>query len=428
MLDTVRRDHTGIGPREPAVPGLTPNLDRLAREGTAFVNAWSTAPWTVPAHASLFTGELPSVHGCTSRSIRFRTSLPTLAEIAVEAGYETAAFYSNPWLTDGLTGLLRGYETQYSSPFDQPEVRGNDQGGRQTVESLRNWLAGRDDDRPFFAFVSFLEAHLPYNPEGDYPPDAVIPSDWVNEYNAGLHRPEEQDWSKLRSLYGGDVRFADRFLGDMIDLLIEKSLLEDCIVIVTSDHGENLGEYRFLEHQFGLQETLLAIPLLIRAPHDGFPPGRDKRPVIITDLFPTILEWFGRANEGRASASRSLLDDAGSSMRPVMAEYGGPPRSLLNLLRRMNPDLDDREREVAFVSVREGSWRLTAGSDGSIALHDLDSDPLQRENRAEMEPDQVNRLTQYLLRPGGQQNLSEEEVVEVDEETKQRLRSLGYAD
>ncbi|MGH2571809.1 MAG: sulfatase-like hydrolase/transferase, partial [bacterium] len=107
VLDTVRRDHTGLGPAGGA-RSCTPELDALATTAAVFPLAWSTAPWTVPAHASLFTGRLPSGHGCSSRDLRLDASVPTLAELLAPAGYQSAAFFSNPWLTDEASRLLRG--------------------------------------------------------------------------------------------------------------------------------------------------------------------------------------------------------------------------------------------------------------------------------------------------------------------------------
>ncbi len=112
VLDTVRRDHTGVGG---ASDGATPRLDGLMAEGTAFRNAWANAPWTVPSHASLFTGLLPSEHGCTAASPRLGPDRRTLAEVLAAAGYDTGAFFSNPWLYDRSDrGLPR--ETGFCMP------------------------------------------------------------------------------------------------------------------------------------------------------------------------------------------------------------------------------------------------------------------------------------------------------------------------
>ncbi len=140
VLDTVRRDFTGCGAGE----SFTPNLDRLMSEATGFTNAWATAPWTPPSHASMFTGLLPSTHNCRGRSRTLPTRWPTLAERLGDAGYETAAFHSNPWLTDELTGLMRGFETRFIEASTDMDIFGRSaQGGAETVRNISRWLDGR---------------------------------------------------------------------------------------------------------------------------------------------------------------------------------------------------------------------------------------------------------------------------------------------
>ena len=130
VLDTVRDDYTGVGGSE--VP-RTPQLDLIASEGTVFPNAWATAPWTVPSHASFFTGLLPSEHGCTHQAPSLDPSLPTISEILTGAGYETAAFFSNTWLADRTTGLLRGSpaDSRHPNSGDVPEIRADIAGIRE---------------------------------------------------------------------------------------------------------------------------------------------------------------------------------------------------------------------------------------------------------------------------------------------------------
>ena len=166
VLDTVRDDHTAVGggPR-----GLTPAFDGFSAGATVFTNAWATAPWTPPSHASMFTGMLPSEHGCTHQYPRLDAALPTLAELLGRAGYETAAFYSNPWLSDRTTAICRGFQVKREAPprGGVPGDRGSwkgDQGGRATNRNTLSWLRSRRADRPFFLFVNFLEAHDPYDP------------------------------------------------------------------------------------------------------------------------------------------------------------------------------------------------------------------------------------------------------------------------
>jgi len=258
VLDTVRLDYTGPGGADGP---LTPALDSLAEEGTVFTRAWANAPWTVPSHASMFSGLLPSTHRCTGRHFRFLSEEPTFAELLNESGYQTAAFYSNPWLSDSLTGMLRGFEEQHAESGRGTAILAEiDQGGATTVANVAAWLGEREDPRPFLMFVNLLEPHLPFHPPDDYrrqylediPRDYVVTTSMAHELNAGVLDPESVDFDRVGRLYGGDVNTADRYLGEILRQLREHGLYDDSVIIVTSDHGENLGDHGYMDHQFGV--------------------------------------------------------------------------------------------------------------------------------------------------------------------------------
>lgn len=429
VLDTVRRDHTGLSETGHSV---TPELDRIAAEGTAFTNAWSNAPWTVPSHASMFTGMLPSEHACTSRHTRLDTGAPTLAELLGDAGYRTAAFYSNPWLSDEATGLLRGFETRAEAGRKGGyTLCTSEHGGRQTLSNISKWLDGAEKDQPLFMFVNFLEAHLPYDPPDDYRRshlesdggNTVVSLNWAHEYNAGLRRMTLRDERVLRSLYAGDVNTADRMLSVLTWLLKEHGLYEDTVLIVASDHGENLGDHSFVEHQFCVYETLIAVPLVIRAP-GRLPEGVRSEPVMLTDLFATVTDLAGlRVSSPRYS--RSLLDDPADE-RAVISEYAGAQSSLVAHLRSINPDMDPARLTPAYTTVRLGDLRLTVGSDGSEVLHDLSSDPHQLAGTDATDLQSAEVL--YALLPGVHAGWLRDPsgVAEMSSSLQARLRSLGY--
>jgi len=436
VLDTVRLDFTG-----PRANGSshTPYLDRLAAEGTVFTNAWANAPWTVPSHASMFTGLLPAGHGCNSAHLRLDCEEPTLAELLNEAGYRTAAFYSNPWLGERTANLVRGFFVAKESPLagfgGGPNPRRWDQGGQNTNDNVIRWLSGVEDRRPFFLFVNFLEAHLSYDPPPDYRrqhlkdigPDDRVTVDWGHEFSAGLHSPEAVDWARVRGLYAGDVNTADRLLAGLIELLEKKGLYENTVIIVTSDHGENLGEHGLVEHQFSVHETLLAVPLVIRAP-DILPVGRRDDPVMLTDVFATVLDCAGLPPDPVPRHSRSLLapPPGPDEVRPLLAEYAGPDEGLLNLLRRHNPDLDTTPLARAYRTLRVGRLRLTESDDGRVWLYDLEADPGESVDLAGERPSDANLLRDTLHGLLGATAGHRGEPVPLDEETRAKLRSLGY--
>ena len=442
VLDTVRRDAAGwptaATPPELTRAVLTPNVAALAGRGVAWRNAWSAAPWTVPSHASLFTGLLPSGHGCNGLRPRLNANLPTLAGRLGDAGYETAAFFSNPWLADRSSWLLRGFQLRQEASIGgltrmMVGEAAHDQGGAASAAGFRKWLLGRDPERPFLAFVNLLEAHLPYAPlPGDLAvaapglrADGGIPIGWGHEYNAGLLEDAAVDWPLVRSCYAGDVVAADRLFGLLLASLQDAGLDDETIVVVTSDHGENLGDHRLFEHQFSVHETLLAVPLVIAGP--GIGPGGSvhAEPVMLTDLFATVLEFAGLPADTAPPGSRSLFAGAAPSGRPLVGEYEGPSEGLVNMLATINPQLDAARLRPARRTVRAGDLRLSQASDGSFALHDMAADPAQARDLAPARPDEVRRLRVLLdalagVAPGAVP------AGKLDEATRRQLESLGY--
>lgn len=432
VLDTVRRDHTGL--QDDSGPSYTPQLDRLAETGLVFTQAQAPAPWTVPSHASLMTGLLPSAHGCTSMTPRFREDVPTLARKLSDAGYVTAAFYSNPWLTDRLSGMLRDFGEQHVAPFtDALGLDVSNHGGPETVAAFRTWLQGRQGKEPFFVFINLLEAHVPYNPPRRYrqqhlqdlPPTDAVAVRWVHEFNARLHDPEEVDWNRVRRLYAGDVYTADEYLGRITALLRQKGLLDDSVLIVTSDHGENLGEHDLMDHQFCVCETLLDVPLLVRAPGRVAPARRDD-PVMLTDVYATILDLVGLQDASPPAFSRSLLEGRLDPQRPTLAEYAGAPPTLLDFMKQLNPELDTGPLARAFVTARMGPLRLTVASDGTEWLHDLAADPGQLTDHAAAHPQAVSVLRSVLTDAGVTARVPVAAPTVFDEELREKLRALGY--
>lgn len=426
VLDTVRRDHTVCG----GVAGVTPNLDALAADAAVFTNAWATAPWTPPSHASMFTGLLPSTHDCRGRSRTLATRWPTLAERLRAAGYETAAFHANPWLTNELTGLMRGFQTTRIGAAPTMDIYARTaQGGPETVESVREWLDSRDGRLPFFLFVNVLEAHLPYDPPpgyrtahlADLAPEDRVAARWANEFNAGLHREEDIDWERVRRLYRGDVDEADRLLGCLLEELRERDLFEDSVLIVVSDHGENLGDHGYLDHQFGVFETLLAVPLVVRAP-GRLEAGTRGDPVVLTDLYATVLDAAGVTEEPFPETSRSLLGSPAHAERPLVAEYAGPPQILLDRLAELNPDADVERLAMAHSTVRVGPLRVTVSADGAVALFDLSRDPSESRDLAADEPGKAGTLLRLIPQVKG----GAETDAKIDEKLSESLRALGY--
>lgn len=449
VLDTVRADAAGATnaatPEPLRAEHLTPSLQALAAEGVLFRDCTSVAPWTVPSHGSIFTGKLPSGHLCVSRHAKLTEDQPTFAALLAEAGYATAAFYSNPWLADRTTGLLRGFETKGEAEiakFTWDDGADGDQGGRRSVASAAAWLDERTaDDRPFLLFVNILEAHLSYDPHGDYrrahladlPPDETVSIAWSHDFQADLVDPAGVDWDRVSRLYAGDVWTADHHLGALLDALRERGLDEDTVVLVTSDHGEQLGEHGLVEHQFSLYEPLLHVPLVVKVPptlRGRFDPGAPdggvrEDPVQTTDLYATVLELAGVEPPEPARFSRSFFAGPNPPDRPVYAEYSGPAPGLLKMLKGKNPKADLDRHDRVMGAVRVGDLRLIVDNRGAAELYDLRSDPGQLRNLAQ-ERQEAGRALLDLLKRASSPAPDDLEPVELDARTRQQLESLGY--
>lgn len=321
VVDTLRWDRVGVYTRSK----LTPCLDRLAQDAVVFQDAISTSPWTLPTHASLFSGVYPEEHGVSWAHYQLDDERPLLAGLLAEHGYHTFAV-SNNWLLSAENGFARGFERYWESATDPlvqswrlalrctalawisncigvPEELASDAGSAWT-----NWVVDRHlgsievVDRPFFGFLNYFEPHDPYSPPPAYKSSHLTPEQrdadraWHQEQAdlcaqaCGLSdtlSPEEIELAS--ALYDAEVAYQDEMLGQLFEVLERRGLLEKTWVIVTSDHGELFGEQGMVYHTAGTHYQLVHVPLIVR------PPGGTARrsvagPVQPVDVFHSILD------------------------------------------------------------------------------------------------------------------------------------------
>ena len=318
-LDTTRRDALSIygGPE-----AASPNIAGLAESSTVFDHAWATSPWTLPSHASIFTGLYPTRHGAGVSKTRLEISPPTLAELAHEAGFRTAGF-SGGELSASRWGLARGFDL-----YRDPE-RFETKGDRQT-DYAGEWLDHNGDD-PFLLFVNYFDPHAMYRAPAEFEELfgvdehrmrlADVPV-WnqVSEGDSAVWRavvngevePTPAALEYLEAAYHAEVAFLDHQIGRLISMLEEHGLFEQSTIILVADHGEFLGEGGFFSHACRLDPELTEIPLLIKWPGQSVG-TRDQRLVSHVDLFGTILDALGIAAPARdglrlASGDPSAFD------------------------------------------------------------------------------------------------------------------------
>lgn len=326
-LDSVRADEVSF------LDGklTTPNLEQLAGQSTVYLNAISPSTWTLPVHTSVFTGLYPPEHGV----LDFNRELgdhPTLGQKLREAGYDTRAFFHNSWVEIG--GGLRGFEMdQDGNRTTGPDLSGmkeylamilkrlridkpfyelylyhnRPQEDERTVRAAADAIDDASD--PFCFFVHLNDTHWKY-----FPPKTLEArfSDagrfslrwnqlyWQNRifenkerYWTGAWKPRRNVSDRMRELYRATIFKADSLVGTLISALEQRGILDETIVVVFSDHGDNFGEDGLYGHHFSVSNALVRVPLVIHDPTDTLEPGTVDIPVQLNDVFPTILQLCG---------------------------------------------------------------------------------------------------------------------------------------
>ena len=429
VLDTVRADRTSL---ERADRDTTPHLAALADRGIRFSRAYSTSCWTLPAHASILTGLMPSRHGAHYEHLHLDDAVPVITEQLRVAGYDTAAFSANPLVTPG-TGLGRGF-VRFDEPWRRTTVRevmigwrvwhrfaapSRDKAGAAVARGLAGWHAARDPDRPFFVLVNLLEAHAPYQevPHG-------VRSRFVEGHPSDLEAEGERlhlaqvfggdpdvDPTRADDLMDGAVAAADAYLGRL-----RRILGDDPVWIVVSDHGELLGEHEGLwGHNAGLYEALIRVPMVIAVP--GMAAGRIDAPVSLVDIAPTVRSLAGLSplpSDGR-DLTPILAGGLADAARVVEAEHFRTDY-LTEGMQLARPRADQaalRARRGAAISQHAKRQRSEAGLDVGF---DLASDP--KEERPL--PGAATGLAVELRAPTTPRGL------DPDAQQRAALKALGY--
>jgi arylsulfatase A-like enzyme/tetratricopeptide (TPR) repeat protein len=395
-IDTLRADKVGAyGAKSPA----TPVMDRLAREGVLFEQATVQVPLTRPSHVSILTGKYPFAHG-----IRDNFSFPlapahrTVAELLKAQGYVTGGFIG-AFMLNRQSGLGRGFD-EFDDTFDG-DVRtsvflAEYQRRAAAVEARAGpWIervAG--GDRPFFAWVHFYDPHSPYDP----PPP----------YNGRY----------AKSPYDGEVGYTDEILGRLLARLDRLRVRDRTLVVVTSDHGEGLGDHAEAEHGFFVYDSVLRVPLILRLP--GILPAgiRARAQARSIDLLPTILDLAGAA----ASTPHGL---PGQSLLPAIKAPDGTSADSVSYGETLFPRLHFESSDLR--SIRVGGWKYIEAP--RPELYDLTRDPGERANLYAGDTLRARSLRSRLFDTLG--GSPESAVVGVaaprlDPETLRKLASLGY--
>ncbi|QFU82771.1 sulfatase [Natronorubrum aibiense] len=510
VLDTVRKDHLGPYGYERET---TPALSQFATEATVFESAVAPAPWTLPVHASLFTGLYPSQHGADQGSPYLDGDV-TLASVLSAAGYDTACYSSNAWITP-YTGLTEGFDAQdsffevlpgdvFSGPLasawqavnDNDYLRelasklvhlgamahaklasgeGADSKTPSVIDRTKSFIDDSDSDEGWFAFINLMDAHLPYYPPEEYretfapgiDPDDVCQNS--KEYNSGARDIDDEEWDAIRGLYDAEIAHMDAELGRLFDWLRETGQWEETTVVVAADHGELHGEHDLYGHEFALYDQLINVPLLVK--HPALEADRRDDLVELLDLYHTTLDVLdvdpdtvGQSDNGAVSrdptrslladeyrafegatdpdaGQRAILEGEGAADDYAFVEYAQPVIELHHLEQKASEagiDLSDDHRAYARLrAARSTDAKYVRADRISDEGYRLDDDPAERSPVDPTDDDVVAATERALARfeehaGGAWDDPSETDadeadaLAEADEETRDRLRELGY--
>lgn len=421
-VDTLRADALGAY----GGPVATPTFDRLAAQGVVFERAYAPASATAPSHATLFTGQEPARHGVLRNGESLAADAQPLATRFRAAGFATAGFASSfvldprfGWNTGfdhfdaaiSAAGATMGKQKPYPGAFWSAErFDGFDRRATATNDAVLHWIEGARE--PFFLFVHYFDPH------GPYVPPAVF-----SERTAEIHVPLEgrelpgvapAQLEKLIRRYHGEVLYVDDALAAVVDALSRKSARPN-VIALTADHGEGLGQHRWLEHAVHLYEEQVHVPLILRAP--GLPAGRRvATPVALADVAPTLLDLAGLPADG-AIDGRSLAAAARGATIEERPIFG---------VRRLVSEEVGWDRGVEL-SVRRGRWKFIWASDTPHELFDLEADPGESKNVIASQPAVAAEML-ALLQRHIEALPQAREAAPLSDETRKALQALGYVE
>jgi tetratricopeptide (TPR) repeat protein len=378
-IDTLRADHLALyGYRQ----GSTPALDRLGAESIVFDDAYSHTPLTLPSHASLLTGLLPTRHGVRDNIGYTLAETGTLARRFQQGGYATGAAVS-AFVLRRQTGIAQGFDF-----FDDAipvagtgeSLSASQRDGAQAVEALASWIDRQSSPR-LFAFLHLYEPHTPYAPPAPY---------------------------RTANPYDGEIAYADELVRRFLDRLRARGWMDGAIVAVVSDHGEGLGDHGESEHGIFLYREALHVPWLLHLPQHAGAGRRVSGGVGLVDVPATLLALAGLPTDGMDG--QSVLPSLGAGRvadRTIYAETQYP---------RLHFGWSD------LASAVDGRYHYIRAP--RAELYDLSADAAERRNLEDTQPSTARALDEWVVRTRASGPAAAPQAVPAD--VRERLKALGY--
>ncbi|RMF93653.1 MAG: DUF229 domain-containing protein, partial [Candidatus Schekmanbacteria bacterium] len=446
-FDALRADSLGIY----GGTTKTPSFDNFGNENIVFLNAHSLAPWTVPSMVGLFSSQFPSKLsiGNSKDYYTIPENVDTLAELLDKRGYRTGAFVGN-YLLQKSTGILQGFdfsilvnhhtrtmnrfalimpflESALSLCIQEPEYKYLMNTSKYLVENTINFIR-KNRNKKFFLWVHFVDPHDPYAPPQEFrkkdveekwpvfaPMDPSLPYPQLSQIRMGKVALTDSDKEYIRELYNGEVLYMDKLFGNILQTLKDEKLLDNTVICVTSDHGEEFWDHGDYYHGQSLYEELIKVPLIISIPRIRSP-KKIYNPVSTIDLMPTFFEIAG------IPISKEF--DGKSLMPFIKGEYNAAEPPIFA------EETYYYEKKKAVI---DGNYKLIFCMDSKkLELFDLSTDPYEKINIADKNPllvkDMKKLLIDWIKKTKKKKKGYKETKEDLEKKRNQlnRMKALGY--
>jgi arylsulfatase A-like enzyme len=418
-IDTLNAHHLGAYGAENSP---SPNIDKLASDGVLFEKAYSSAPWTKPAFASMFTSLFPSVHGVTAFDRVLSEDKFTLGEFFKSKGFSTAGIISHI-LIQPQFGYAQGFDSYELIPFKGSV--------HAVISSLKvtdmaaKWLDtnATNSDKPFFLFLHYFDPHNNYFHHKKFDRTSwykgpIKSGMGLKEMRALIPKMTPDDVRALRGLYDEEISMTDYSIGLLLEQLKTMGIDDETLIVITADHGEELTDRGFIGHTRSLYDELVRVPFVFFAP--GLTPKRIKEPVSTIDLLPTMMGLLGEE-----PMEWMVGKDLSSA---ILGEELPPTRPIFN-------EVDYRAGQITAhkLGVVEGDYKLVFDKDTeSYELYNMAKDPKEERDIASEDKAAFARLSAAIQ---GYKARYQTEAIEnqksvapkaESQDKIEQLKSLGY--
>ncbi|MBD3390072.1 sulfatase-like hydrolase/transferase [Candidatus Micrarchaeota archaeon] len=435
VLDALRYDHLSCyGYKRKTCP----NIDHLAENGWLFENAFSAGMWTPPSHASMFTGLYPKNHGVLGKNISLPAYNTTMADVLSEQGYRTILMSPGPYISKS-NGMGKGFQVEHQVGEEwKGGFLNKIRSGLKKLFIRSGYFASdyifwkvsgeisksKKEKKPFFVFINYADTHHPYIPKSrpwKFPlpkgadnkkilkiigqgmfrkrikkllgttTEQILKEHPLIGYNMGTFEISGEEWEQTANAYDSCLWDADASIGQLVDFLRKNALLDDTIIVITSDHGENLGDHGLSGHEHCIYDTLLHVPLILYFPK-SIKPKKRKEVVSLVDILPTILEFVGVKHRKKLDGIPLTNSDDIAGRKYVFSQKGRPKFNEMIV-----PKQKQEEFDFAADIIRDSQYKYALYSNGKEELFDYSKDPAEEKNLVDTRESKAGELKKQLL-------------------------------